>query len=91
MGTCLFYFWNRLPPQLPWFYSLPWGETQLIDKKMFAAFLVGLLSVFGITHLLSSWFSKNDEVAKTVMLLGGVALVTLYAAGFGRVIQIFIR
>ncbi len=26
----LLFFWKKLPPQVPLFYSLPWGERQLV-------------------------------------------------------------
>ena len=28
-------FYHFLPPQLPLFFSMPWGEDQLVDKQLF--------------------------------------------------------
>ncbi len=89
MGIVLAWFWKVLPPQLPWFYSLPGGEQQLIGKPVLAAILLGMAAVVGITRVLASWAGKGDVPVETTIMAGSLLVVSLVAAGFFRVIQIF--
>lgn len=83
-------FWKQLPPELPWLYSLPWGEQQLINKMLFASTLAGLGVFFLVTKIISSWAGKKDEIIKTTIMIGGLMMILLYAASFIRVLSIFL-
>jgi uncharacterized membrane protein len=54
---------NKLPPQIPLFYSNPWGSNQLADK-----FMIAILPVLSGTILISNLFlakiSKDKVLAK---------------------------
>ena len=89
MSAVLAWFWKILPPQLPWFYSLPGGEQQLISKLILAGILLGMGVVIGITRVLASWASKGDAPVETTLMAGSLLAVGLLAASFFRVIQIF--
>ncbi|KKT28792.1 MAG: hypothetical protein UW41_C0007G0009 [Candidatus Collierbacteria bacterium GW2011_GWC2_44_18] len=89
MSAVLAWFWKILPPQLPWFYSLPGGEQQLISKFILAGILLGMGVVIGITRVLASWASKGDAPVETTLMAGSLLAVGLLAASFFRVIQIF--
>ncbi|MBU1256673.1 hypothetical protein KKA49_03235, partial [Patescibacteria group bacterium] len=53
LGVFIWLF-KKLPPEMPWLYSLPWGEQQLVGKVWFGAGLGGVLIVLGVC----GWFSK---------------------------------
>ena len=88
MGGSLIWLWRRLPPELPWFYSLPWGEQQLIRKEWFAAMLGGLTILFVLTKFIAGWTGVKDEISKNTIMGGGLLVVIMYLAGFVRVISI---
>jgi len=90
MGGGLVFLWNRLPPQLPWLYSMPWGEQQLIGKEWFAGMLRGLLGMFVLTNFISGWVGAKDEITKNAILGGGLLVVLMYLAGFVRVISVIL-
>lgn len=90
MGGVILVFWKQLPPQIPWFYSLPWGEEELISKTYFAITLGGLGLIFVLTKMISSWAGKKDEIVKTTVMIGGLMMILLYAASFIRVLSIFL-
>ena len=90
VGT-LVAFWKQLPPELPWLYSLPWGEQQLINKMLFAITLAGLAVFFIVTKVISSWVGKKDEIVKTTIMIGGLMIILLYGASFIRVLSIFLQ
>ncbi len=87
----LLLFWNRLPPQLPWFYSLPWGEKQLVDKMWLVWIFAGLTGVLFLTRIISKWSGKDDRVVQTTVIAGGVMAVILALASFVRVMAIFLN
>ncbi len=57
----LLFFWKRLPPQLPLFYSHPWGEKQLVDP-IFLALLPGISAVVSMANLAMIFtLTKNEK------------------------------
>ncbi len=60
--------WTKLPPQVPFFYSRPWGEEQLATKTWF---LYLLLIGFGLTvfnlRVSSIIFKKEPFLAKILV------------------------
>jgi len=89
MGIILAWFWKSLPPQLPWFYSLPGGEQQLVNKIVLAGVLLGIGVALGISRLLSSWAGKGDTPVETTLMAGSLLAIGILTAGFFRVMQIF--
>jgi hypothetical protein len=89
-GGLLAVFWGRLPQELPWLYSLPEGEAQLLDKRFFALGLVLLAWVFALDVWLSHIFSRRDAILGRIILWAGVVVVVLYLASFFRVITLMI-
>lgn len=88
-GVLVFY-WQKLPPQIPWFYSLPWGERQLIDKTWFAA-CIGLFAVVSvISQFLAKKIAKDDEIVRTTMMSALLVAAILFLMGFFRVMQLFL-
>ncbi len=72
---------KSLPPQLPLFYSHPWGETQLVDTWMI--FLIPLLLNFLYVtnnYLYKKFFSGNELIKKIfdylmIFLIAGFTLI----------------
>ena len=91
MGGVLAIFWKTLPPQLPLFYSLPWGEQQLVNKLWFVWILAGMAVVLLVTRIIAKWAGKSDSTVSTLVLMGGVLAVILMAASFARVMMIFLN
>jgi len=86
----LAWFWKKLPPEVPWLYSLPWGEQQLISKTWFGAGLGGLLVALGLCAWLAKILSKEDTRAGVLLLRGGFALVVIYLLSFFQVLRLMI-
>lgn len=79
----LTFFWKKLPPQVPLFYSRPWGEEQLINP-------IGLL-ILPATSLLitvansagASLIPGNEKLASQLLVIFAtvfnfLCLVTLF-------------
>jgi len=91
MGGVMALFWKILPPQLPWFYSLPWGDGQLINKLWLVWILVGMAGILVVTRIFAHWAGKNDPTVQTIIMIGGVTAVSLMAASFAKVMLIFLN
>lgn len=76
--------WQRLPPQIPLFYSRPWGEDQLAPKMAIFLFPTTSLGVFLTNHLLAKIFRKKQNffIAETSLffslLISLLNLISLY-------------
>ena len=72
-----------LPPQVPLYYSLPWGQSQLVNSS--SLFLLPTISVviLFIDNLFSVSFFKNFE------LLSRLSVVTSLIASFFLTITLF--
>jgi len=84
-------FWNSLPPQLPWFYSLPWGEKQLIDKMWLLWIFLGMGITLLLTRFVARWAGKGDSTVQTTIMIGGFVAAVLMAASFARIMIIFLN
>lgn len=61
----LILLWQNLPPQVPLFYSRPWGAEQLADKRtlILLPFLLLFLGLFNI-FLAGSQFLKEKLLSR---------------------------
>ncbi len=91
MGAVLGIFWNKLPPQLPWLYSFPFGEKQLINKFFFVWIFAGTEVVLFVTRLIANWAGKDDTTVQNTIMIGVLAAVILMAASFFRIMMIFLN
>lgn len=91
MGGVLAIFWKTLPPQLPWFYSLPWGEQQLASKLWIVSILGGMALVLILTRVMAKWAGKDDSTVRTLIMMGGLLTVILVVATYARIMMIFLN
>ncbi|MBI1872027.1 hypothetical protein HYS10_01270 [Candidatus Collierbacteria bacterium] len=89
-GISLLFFWNKMPPELPWFYSLPWGEAQLIPKAGFLVGLIALIVVNILNGVLSYFFSKKDRVVANVVMAANILITLLYLTSFYKVLSVVV-
>ncbi len=82
--------WAKLPPQVPWFYSQPWGEGQLIDRLWFGLTLPIMGLVVLVNFLISLKLARGSAVAALVVEGASALLTIIYLASFFRVIAIMI-
>jgi len=78
MGLTLLLGFNHLPPQIPLFFSKPWGEDQLADTWMIILLPVLLNSLYFINlSLYKRFFSGNEFVKKIVDYLNIFLMVSI--------------
>lgn len=59
---------GNLPQQVPFYYSLPWGESQLVSAS--TLFLVPTFSIvlFLVNHLFAISFSKKNPLLSQLLI-----------------------
>lgn len=73
-------FWWQLPPQIPLYYSLPYGPQQLADRIWFFT-LPGLALLFwGLSQLLSRIHTKSAIYPVMIQWLFNLCLLLLIIA-----------
>ena len=82
--------WKIIPPELPWFYSLPWGENQLVNKLFFVWLTLGQLVTWLGVYWLIEKLKQNDSETKLVILLGGLGALFLILVSIVKVMIIFV-
>jgi len=64
----LLFSWFKLPPEIPLFYSLPWGEEQLVSP-FFLWLLPGSSLVIVLINLtFASYFSSDQLLTRVLMM-----------------------
>ncbi len=91
MGGVMALFWNRLPPQLPWLYSFPWGERQLVYKISMIWIFLGMEIVLFLTRLIANWAGKEDTTIQNTIMIGVFTTIILMLVSFSRVMTIFLN
>lgn len=78
----IFFKWNRLPPELPLYYSRPWGQAQIGSLNSFLLLpLLGALISFVNFFLTKTFFRQNSFLTRALeinsLILNSLLLVTI--------------
>lgn len=86
MGATYFFLRSRLPPQIPLYYSRPWGEDQLADLWLIVMIPV-LMHVFilGNLFLKRLFFKKNEFIIHIFSFVNWMFLI-LFTIIFIRIL-----
>lgn len=87
-GGATLYLWNDLPPLVPFLYSLPWGEQQLIRKEFFAGGLIVILLLNIINYFLAKKLIKDDEVISRTISGSSFLMTFIYLTSYWEVVII---
>lgn len=82
--------YKKLPHQIPLFYSLSWGQNQLVDLTQFMI-LPGLIILFTLTNLIISWHLHPSQLPlKRILNLSSMIIALLLTITAFKIIWIFI-
>ncbi len=73
----LVYFWGKLPPTLPFYYSLPWGEEQLTSPFALLISLLGICLLYLVNIIFASLIYHTHRVFAHTLMLGAMIISTL--------------
>jgi hypothetical protein len=85
----LLFSWFRLPPEVPLFYSLPWGEEQLVSP-FFLWFLPGSSSALIFFNFAFASYFSDDKLLTRVLMVAATLYSLLATMILFRVINLII-
>lgn len=86
----LAFFWKKLPPQVPLFYTKPWGEEQLA-KDFFLWLLPSLSLILTLINLrIASLLYKDQPFLSYLIVWGNVTICLLSAITLIRILLIIV-
>ncbi len=82
--------YNKLPNRIPLFYSLPWGDSQLIAKPQFIL-LPSIILLIALINVITSWQLHNSQRSiKRLIALSTASVSLLILITAIHIIGIFI-
>lgn len=81
----IMFFYEKLPPYIPLFNSMPWGEQRLFSSSINIFFPLVLIGVFLINTFFSAFIYKKYVLASRLLMLNSLLFFML---GFLAYIQI---
>lgn len=79
-----------LPPRLPLFYSLPWGENQLATHQQFIV-IPASISAVALLNLIISWqLHPSQSFFKKVLLIASLIVGLIMIITFIKIILNFV-
>lgn len=79
-----------LPPKLPLFYSLPWGDKQLVSHSQLLI-IPATISLIALCNLIISWqLHPTQALFKNILLFSSLLISLILTITFVKIILIFI-
>lgn len=69
--------WSKLPPQVPLYYSLPWGESQLAAPWEITILPTLATSIFITNLALTFILSRDNELLSQIFILTGLFVTSM--------------
>jgi len=73
----MLFLWRRLPPELPLYYSLPWGKEQIVSPLALAGVLGLSTILFAINNFFAILTWRKNGFFSRIFSLGGTSIVVL--------------
>ena len=90
IALLIFTFFNQLPPKLPLFYSLPWGDNQLVSKQQFFLLPIILLLITLINSFIASQLHPLQVVLKRLLMFSLIFVDIVILATVLKIMFIFL-
>ncbi|MBI2597421.1 hypothetical protein HYW41_04650 [Candidatus Daviesbacteria bacterium] len=83
-------FSKFLPPRLPLFYSLPWGEKQLANSQQLLI-IPAIIILVTLCNVIISWQLHTSQIFfKRILLFSSILVCLILTITFLKIILIFI-
>ena len=90
MAILTYFLGNFLPPKLPLFYSLPWGDDQLAGKSQLLIIPTSI-ALIALFNLIISWQLHASQVFfKRVLTLSSLLVSLILTITFMKIVLIFL-
>ncbi|MDD2822631.1 MAG: hypothetical protein PHQ59_00985 [Candidatus Daviesbacteria bacterium] len=85
-----FLFYNQLPNQLPLFYSLSWGGSQLATKQQFLLLPIILALICLVNSLITSQLHSAQSLLRKMLMFSLIIIDLIILITALKIITIFI-
>ncbi len=85
----ILFFFKFLPPKLPLFYSLPWGEKQLATREQYLLIPATLALINAINLVLFYQLHPSQSFSKKILLITPLIVSLILIISFIKTILIF--
>lgn len=77
---------SKLPPQLPIFYSRPWGEGQIADWWLILILPILMNALYALNLFIAKKFFADDDFVKNILRYLNLLLVIAFTVIFLKII-----
>lgn len=81
-------FFSSLPPQVPLFYSRPWGKEQLAGPMWLVVLPAGSLLIFLGNHLLAAKLLVEEKILSQVLVGTSLFVALIALIGLLKIISL---
>jgi hypothetical protein len=90
MAVIILTLFKSLPPKLPLFYSLPWGEGQLATAQQFLIIPASISVMALLNIIISGQLHDQQDFFKKVLLISSIAITVTLTITFIKIILMFV-
>lgn len=84
----LFFFWKRIPPEVPFFYSRPWGEEQIAGKEFLFVAPFCLLVFTLVNMWLVGIFFQKEKLLGRIFVFTHILIDFLFTVSFFKILSL---
>ena len=82
--------WRFLPPEIPLFYSRPWGKDQLVNYPGIVIFPIICLIVFFANTVVAQLATKEETLVKKMLAVASLTFSFLILISLIQIIRLII-
>lgn len=90
IAVIILIFFRFLPEKLPLFYSLPWGENQLVYHRQFLIVPLSMSSISILNFILSQQLHPSQSFFKKILIFSSLISSLILTITFFKIVLIFI-
>lgn len=90
LGAAIFLGMRSLPPKLPLFYSLPWGDNQLATHQEFLLIPASIVIITLLNSIISAQLHPSQSFFKRMLLFSPLVVSLLLTVTFAKIILNYI-
>lgn len=84
----LAWYWKRLPPAVPLWYSRPWGEERLAHPAFLLVLVFGSIAVYLINLFVSVYITSEHPTFTKTLLLTSTLVNSLAFVAVARILTL---
>lgn len=89
LGIIIFSY-PKLPPEIPLFFSRPWGESQLVQPLLLIILPVFSLVILIVNSLIASMFLDKETFLSQILTFGGVLFALFNSIALIKIVLLMV-